>query len=1122
MNLLSTGRQSELNKHQTMTNAAFMKIHPLLWLICLSIAPAAAHAADPFLVENGESRAEIIIAESPARSTRLAAAELQTYVAKISGARLPIRAEPSVDVPVQIYVGESPHAAKLGVTADRLEHGAFRIASGEKWLALIGDDTDFTPKEPWAKNNSGRGEKLQSEWEKASGLPFGVPNGGLYKYRERMPEALAKEEREYLWQFDERGSFNAVCGYLRSLGVRWYLPGELGEVVPKMKSIPLPKIDETVKPDFEVRQFSVRFATADEEVMRWAMRLGIRHPYGLMIAHGMHTMTHPDILKTQHPDWFALYGGKRDTQTGKRLNHLCYSNEELFDATVKWARAQFDVYDYEAVSIMPPDAYGSICQCELCEGKQIDEMGARGKLSNHVWDFANRVAREVGKTHPDKVIVCCAYGANTEPPTNIAKLEPNVQVVIVGGRRPRNSLPAQREYVDNLRAGWLKLATRPIMIFENYPITGRGTYLPAFVARTIGESINATKGVSRGEDIWLSFPRTHNDPNIGFDHFQVYFTARMWWGGGEADVEAMLDEYCRLFYGPAGPEMRTFFDYCEANYQAMESDKEKIDTVLEIFAAARASVAPDSIHGRRLALIDGFLDALRSKAGQLGQKRGLVAKLRTVREPKEPIVIDGKLDEPYWRDCLSASTGRLRELQTGAQPIFGTTIKAGWDRSGQHLYFGIRCEDRPGEALNVATKKNEDESIWYGDAIEIELDTDSHTYYQIAVNPAGALVDLDRGANKNSRFRWESQAEVATHIAEDHWTVEIRIPVTDDENDPLNQVIGRKPSQSLPWHFNICRQRIRENGSEHSAFSPTGTAGFHVPMKFAYLYDGGSHAFDVDETVTDFLIEVSAARKLMSGRKYDEALAAFVALSQREKTTDYQKSHALSQAAACARLGKHFERATELASQIPLEAIAKTVQMENLLGERKWDAVIAQFGNDDISTWPFTQIGAAAFARGRAYYGERVGEKADTDFRLALEFTSDSRVRMSILRTMGHNRETVLKNDDLALETYRTIASSKTNTGSAEYFTGLQGAARLLTRRGDYAEALQVLNLVDPEKLGGSWRGSMRLSRGQTLEAAGRKADALKSYRDVVTDESASESHRGAAKKAAAALESGN
>jgi hypothetical protein len=1078
--------------------------------------PAIAEA-ESLLVQNGEPRAEIVIAEDSPRSTRLAAAELQTYVAEISGARLPIRAAPSVDVPVQVYVGESPHAAKLGVTADRLEHGAYRIASGDKWLALIGDDTDFTPKEPWAKNNSQRGEKLQSEWEKASGLPFGVPNGGLYKYRERMPEALAKEDREYLWQFDERGSFNAVCGYLRSLGVRWYLPGELGEVVSKMKSIPLPKIDETVKPDFEVRQFSVRFATADEEVMRWAMRLGIRQVYGLMIAHGMHTMTHPDILKTQHPDWFALYGGKRDTQTGKRLNHLCYSNEELFDATVKWARAQFDVYDYEAVSIMPPDAYGSICQCELCEGKQVDEMGARGKLSNHVWDFANRVAREVRETHPDKLIACCAYGANTLPPTNIDKLEPNVQVIIVGGRRPRNSLPEQREYVRDLRAGWLKRTDRPILIFENYPFTGRGTYLPGFVARTNGESINATKGISRGEDIWLSFPRYHDDPNIGFDHFQVYFTARMWWGGKDADVEALLDEYCLLFYGPAGSKMKAFFDYCEINYQAMENDKEKVDRALAMFAEAKASVSKESVYAKRLALIDKFLNALRSKARILAQGRGPVPKLRTVWEPQEPIKIDGKLDEPYWVKHREWSVGRFRELQTGGRPIFGTTVMSGWDRSGQNVYFGIRCEERPGEKLNVTATKHDDQALFYGDAIEIELDTDKHSYYQIAVSPAGAIVDLDRSGGR--KFDWQSQAEVATHIADDHWTVEIRIPVTEDENDPLHQVIGRKPSQSLPWHFNICRQRIRENGSEYSAFAPTGTAGFHVPMKFAHFYDGGSHTFDVDETVTDWLIDFSAANKLMSSRKYEEALAAYVALSKREKATDYQKSHALARAATCARLGKHFERATELASQIPLEAIAKTVQMENLLGERKWDEVIEQFGNEDISTWPFTQIGTAAFARGRAYYGERVGNKADADLRLALEFTSESRVRMSILRTMGHNRETVLKNDDLALETYRTIASSKTNTGSAEYFTGLQGAARILTRRGEYDEALKVLKLVDAERLSGSWTGSMLLARGQTLKAAGRKAEALNAYRAVLSSKGALATHRLTAEKAIEQLE---
>jgi hypothetical protein len=41
------------------------------------------------LVDEGKAYAEIIISESRARSTRLAAAELQTCVAKISGALLP-------------------------------------------------------------------------------------------------------------------------------------------------------------------------------------------------------------------------------------------------------------------------------------------------------------------------------------------------------------------------------------------------------------------------------------------------------------------------------------------------------------------------------------------------------------------------------------------------------------------------------------------------------------------------------------------------------------------------------------------------------------------------------------------------------------------------------------------------------------------------------------------------------------------------------------------------------------------------------------------------------------------------------------------------------------------------
>ena len=1057
--------------------------------------------AASFIVKNGEARAEIVLAEDAPRSTRFAARDLQVYLEKMSGAKLAVVSESSGKGLVKLFVGESAGTQALKLSAEGLEHGAYRLVSGSDWLAFLGDDTDFVPKEPWAKNNRDRVTgKYQREWEKASGTSFGVPNGGMYKNRERMPAELTREPDERYWTFDERGSFNAVCGFLKQLGVRWYLPGELGEVVPKHATIALPKLDTIVKPDFPLRQFNVRFATASDPTTMWMMRLGTRNPYGLMVAHGMHTMTHNEYTLKNHTDWFALYGGKRDTKLGERLNHLCYSNPELFQATVKWARAQFDVYDYTSVSIMPPDAYVAICQCSLCEGKQIDDMGSRGKLSNHVWDFVNRVAQEVGKTHPQKKILCCAYGANTNPPTNVDKLEPNLQVMIVGGRRPRNTLPEQREAIAKLQAGWRAKTDNPLMIFENYPFSSRGFYLPAFVSKVQGDSINELKGISVGEDIWLTLRQDFNTVDIGFNHFQVYFTARAYWGGKDYDPVAELAEYCRLFYGPAGKPMQAFFEYCEPNYQAMEKDKTKVDHALGLFDAAKAATPPDSVYAKRLSLIDTFLNTLRSKSKLLGRKRGPVPYMRTVGswEPKEPIVIDGQLDDQHWKRHRSWTVGKLRELQTGAQPVFGTTVMSAWDRSGQNLYFAIRCDERSGEKLNVATTKREDQSLWYGDCVEIHLETDSHSYYQIAVNPAGALVDLDRGADKSAWFRWESQAEIATHVADDHWTVEIRIPVTIDENDPLNQVVGRKPSVSLPWHFNVCRQRIREHGAEYSAFSPTGTSGFHAPRKFAQFYAGHSTRFEFDPEYVDYLVAGKAADNLLRARKNQEALAAYVGLAATKNATDFQQASALRRAASAARNLKDYAKAEELAERIPLPAVTKTVRMENLLAQRKHAELLQQFGKEDFSQWPFAQVAPAAFARAQAYLLNKNGKAAEDDLQAALALTSDKRLRTSLLVNLGHNRETNLNDDPGALAAYRQNFVGKERIGGSEEFRSIQQAARILSRLGKHDDALQTLARIDAAKQTGSWGATTYAIQGDLLTTAGRKKEARSAYQNAL------------------------
>ena len=46
-------------------------------LSILSLLAAATHAAETFLVQDGQPRAEIVISDKPQRSARLAAQELQ-------------------------------------------------------------------------------------------------------------------------------------------------------------------------------------------------------------------------------------------------------------------------------------------------------------------------------------------------------------------------------------------------------------------------------------------------------------------------------------------------------------------------------------------------------------------------------------------------------------------------------------------------------------------------------------------------------------------------------------------------------------------------------------------------------------------------------------------------------------------------------------------------------------------------------------------------------------------------------------------------------------------------------------------------------------------------------------
>lgn len=788
--------------------------------------------AEEYLVKDGQGRAEIIIGEKPARMAKLAATELQENLQKISGAKLPIKTVPTDGCPVQIYVGRSDHTDRLKITEGGLRHGAFRMVSGKNWLVLLGRDRDFTPREPHMIHN-GHQAAATAAWDKLTGAKWGFPHTQLYKhYHHEMK----------IWEQDERGSLNAVHEFLRMQGMRWYMPGELGETFQKKATIDLPRIDKTVRPDFPVRYPVQYFHLFAHELSRdeclWQLRLGLNEAPDMIgvapLAHGIEEVHSRDEVKRAHPEYFALWGGKR------ALDHFgagapCLSSEGLFKDNVAYVRKFFDIYDAPMVSVMPADGYGTLCQCPLCEGKGTSERGSEGSLSDYVWGYVIRVAEEVHKTHPDKKILCLAYGTYSLPPKNLKKLPPNVLIGLAQGRC-YFSLPERQKNTDELRKRWLeKLPDQQgRFIIYDYYLQNRPGHphegTPAFFPHTIASDLRSLKGISIGDFIEVYRAQKDSPPlTLATNHLNLYVTSRLWWDANQ-DVDALLDDYYANFYGPARSEMKAFMDFAEKHWVGMTKSVADIDQSILLLEAARKA-AGDTKYGKRIDLIAGYLRPLKQLRQRLATGRKNVPEARTQTPSTALATLDGRLDKPFWDVCPNY---HLWNLQTGKYPAQRTTFKVA--RANKSIYFGIRCEESDIANLSIGSKKNDDPGIWSGDSVELLLETQAHSYYQLAISPTGALVSADRKEKIDTR--WKSAAKVATHIGDKFWSAEIEVPIAGDlqvEVDPLNGVAGRIPSETHPWFFNVCRQRVRNKEIEHSAFSTTGTDNFHDILKFAKL-----------------------------------------------------------------------------------------------------------------------------------------------------------------------------------------------------------------------------------------------------------------------------------------------
>ncbi len=787
-------------------------------LCAIVLIPSFSHGQE-FLIKDGKPLARIVVADDAPKTVRYAARDLQHYFKKISGAELPISGN-AEELPMTIYVGTSPETKELGLTTEGLTGAGYRIVSGKNWLAFLGLDKDYVPREPWARGRSDEEQhRMLDEWDQITGEHFA--NNYSLLFREFDPKTG-------LWEgdLDHAGTFNAVSQFLEGLGVRWYMPGEIGEIVPKVSSIPLVKIDKTVLPDFPVRNLYImggNFLRGIEKDIFWRMRMGLNEGEVLgfgptpTIAHGIDRVVQRDEVKKEHPELFRTRNGKPMLEEGvPRL-----SSDELVQRNARYLRKVFDTYDVPVVSVMPSDGFTKGEEGAEGEALTTMERGWFGFLSDYVWGYVAKVADELAKTHPDRKIQCLAYTTYMLPPEKIDKLPSNIVVGLARSPSSRHS-EVFKEFDRQLRKDWAKKITSGVPLYEySYYLHGwknRWPGVPAIYPSLIVEDLRDIKGEFSGFFTEV-FPSPANWIN-------AYVTARFSWNVN-LDFEAMMTEYYALFYGPAQKQMRDFIDYSERNWMKMKEDATAIDKAFALIEAAKAA-AGDGIFGQRVALFEDYMQPMKARRTELQARKDNARKMSAPLRDGPLPVIDGKLDDPVWRDLphYEMSAGETKNSPK-------TTVSMGW--VDNCLLVGVRCEEPALEQLQ-GVGRDEDLALFEFDSVEILLETPMHSYYQIAVSALGGVLDLDRSETLNTL--WSSGSEIKVGREKGAWSVEARIPAiasTGGDVDILNGVLGDTPSLKTPWYVNVGRLRVA--GGEREVFSLSGKK-FHDRLNFCELTIG--------------------------------------------------------------------------------------------------------------------------------------------------------------------------------------------------------------------------------------------------------------------------------------------
>ncbi|MFA6561488.1 MAG: DUF4838 domain-containing protein [Verrucomicrobiia bacterium] len=484
----------------------------LLFLTGCAGPPTARRATEPMLADAGRSDYQIVIARAASPSVNYAAQELQSYLEKITGARLPIVADTEAARPHEVLVGKSSRMNSLGVAVDwsGLGKEGYILRTVNEQLVIAG----------------------------------GEPRGTLY------------------------GVYSLLEDHF---GCRWFTP-EI-ERVPPMRQLPLPRLDERKVPVFEYREtytwesFDGNWMARNrlngaggrgrllerQNIRPPVPELDARHGGSVRFGFGFFVHTFDKLVSSNqyfavHPEYFALRKGKR------RTSQLCCTNEDVIRLCTEAIRAGMRAQPEATVFSLSQSDNREPCECDRCSALTKAEESGMGPLLHLV----NRVAEGVEKEFPDKIVETLAYQWSRQPPKTM-RPRPNVVIRLADIEccfaHPLASgcQEANKKFVADLQA-WAKACNR-LWIWD-YTTDYAHYLLPLPNKRLLDDNIrlfaaNHVAGVFE--------QGTYDTFDSEMVALKAYLIAKFLWNPNYDEALATR-EFLDAYYGPAASAIQRYLD----------------------------------------------------------------------------------------------------------------------------------------------------------------------------------------------------------------------------------------------------------------------------------------------------------------------------------------------------------------------------------------------------------------------------------------------------------------------------------------------------------------------------------------------------------------------------------